>query len=231
MVPKDARILLPRTCDNDIWMVDGTLQIQAYLILLQSILLWFTAIAFFFSNWRFEGLQPCVQQVYCAISPTCARILSHFGCCCCPVAKLCSILCNLMDCSTPGFPVLHYLPEFLLKLMSIESMMPSSHFILCCPLLLLPSIFPSIKAVSSELALCIRWPKYWSFSFSISPSNEYSELISFRLDWLDLLAVQRDSQESSPTPQFKSITSSALILLYSPALTSIHDHWENRISD
>ena len=77
-----------------------------------------------------------------------------------------------------------------LKLMSIESVIPSNHLILCHPLLLLPSIFPSIRVFSNELALCIRWPKYWSFSFSISPSNEYSGLISFRMDWLDLLAVQ-----------------------------------------
>ena len=78
----------------------------------------------------------------------------------------------------------------LLKLMSIESVMPSNHFILCRPLLLLPSIFPGIRVFSNESALCIRWPKYWSFSFTISPSNEYSGLISFRMDWLDLLAVQ-----------------------------------------
>ena len=78
----------------------------------------------------------------------------------------------------------------LLKLMSIESVMPSNHLILCRPLLLPPSIFPSIRVTSNESALCIRWPKYWSFSFSISPSNEYSGLISFRIDWMDLLAVQ-----------------------------------------
>ena len=94
-----------------------------------------------------------------------------------------------MNCSTPGIPVLHYLPE-LLKLMSIESVMPSNHLILCCPLILLPSVFPNIRVFSNELALHIRWPKYWSFSFSISPSNEYSGLISFRMDWFDLLAVQ-----------------------------------------
>ena len=76
------------------------------------------------------------------------------------------------------------------KLMSIESVMPANHLILCCPLLLLPSIFPSIMIFSNESALCIRWPKYWSFSFSISPSNEYSGMISFRMDWLDILAVQ-----------------------------------------
>ena len=77
----------------------------------------------------------------------------------------------------------------LLRLMSIESVMPSNHLILCCPLFLLPLLFPSIRVLSNESALCIRWPKYWSFSFSISPSDEYSELISFRIDWFDLLAV------------------------------------------
>ena len=80
--------------------------------------------------------------------------------------------------------------QSLLKLMSIESVIPSIHIILCCPLLLLPSIFPSIRVFSSESVPCIKWPKYWSFSFSVSPSNEYSGLISFRMDWLDLLAVQ-----------------------------------------
>ena len=94
-----------------------------------------------------------------------------------------------MDCSTPGFPVYHQLLE-LLKLMSIKSVMPSNHFILCCPLLLLPSIFPSIRGFSNESALCMRWPKSWSFSFNISPSNEHPGLTSFRMDWLDLLAVQ-----------------------------------------
>ena len=112
------------------------------------------------------------------------------------------------------------------KPMSIESVRPSNHLILCHPLLLLPSIFPSIRVFANELALRIRWPKYWSFSFNISPSNKYSGLISFRLDWLDLLAVQ-GTLESSPTPQFKSIHSLALSLLYSPTLISIHDYWKN----
>ena len=116
------------------------------------------------------------------------------------------------------------------KLMSIESVMPSSHLILCRPLLLLPSVFPSIRVFSNESALCIRWPKYWSFSFSISPSNEYSGLISFRIDWLDLLAVQ-GILKSPPTPQSKSINSSALCFLYSPTLTSIHDYWKNHSFD
>ena len=96
----------------------------------------------------------------------------------------CPTLCHLMDHSTP--PNSQSLP----KLMSIKSVMPSNHLILCRPLLLLPSIFPSIRIVSSESDLCIRWPKYWSFSFNISPSNEHPGLISFRMDWLDLLAVQ-----------------------------------------
>ena len=94
-----------------------------------------------------------------------------------------------MHCSTPGLPVYHQLPS-LPKLMSIESVMPSSHLILCRPLLLPLSIFPSVTVFSNEPLLCIRWPEYWSFSFSISPSSEYSGLISFRMDWFDLLAVQ-----------------------------------------
>ena len=110
--------------------------------------------------------------------------------CCCSVIKSCPTICNPMNCTMPGFPVHHYLPEFA-QFMSIESVMPSNHLILCRPLLLLPLIFPSIRAFSNELALHIRWPKYQSFSFSISTSNEYSGLISFRSDWLNLLAVQR----------------------------------------
>ena len=106
------------------------------------------------------------------------------------VAQSCLTLCNPMDCSTPGLPVHQQLPE-LLKLMCTESVMPSNDLILCCPLLLLPSIFPSIRVFSSESVLRIRGPKHWSFSFSISSSNEYSGSIqSFRRDWLDLLAVQ-----------------------------------------
>ena len=113
-----------------------------------------------------------------------------------------------------------------LKLMSIKSVMPPNHLILCRPLLLLPSIFPSIRIFSSESVFHIRWPKYWSFGFSISPSNEHPGLISFRMDWLALLAVQ-GTQESSPTPQFKSINSLALSFLYSPTFTSIQDYWKN----
>ena len=110
-------------------------------------------------------------------------------CCCCSVTQLCLTLCDPVDCSTPGFPVLHHFPE-LPKLMSIKSVMPSNHLILCHPLFLLTSIFPNIRVFSSESALHISWPKHWRFSFIISPSNEYSGLISFRIDWFDLLVVQ-----------------------------------------
>ena len=109
----------------------------------------------------------------------------------------------------------------LLKLMSIESVIPSSHLILCCPLLLLAPIPPSITAFSNESTLHMRWPKYWSFSFSISPSNEYPGLISFRMDWLDLLAVQ------GTLKSLLLFNSSALSFLHSPTLTSIHEHWKN----
>ena len=112
------------------------------------------------------------------------------------------------------------------KPMSIESVMPSNYLIFCCPLLLLPSIFSSIRVFSNESALSIRGPKYWSYSFNISPSNEHSGLISFRMDWSDLLAVQ-GTLKSLPQLQFKSINSSALSFLHSPTLTSIHDHLKN----
>ena len=118
------------------------------------------------------------------------------------------------------------------KLMSIELVLPSNHRILCHPLLLQPQIPPSIMVFSKESALCTRWPKYWSFSFNISPSNEHPGLISFTMDWLDFIAeISRVSQESSPTPQFKSINSLALSFLHSPTLTAIHDYWENHRLD
>ena len=136
-----------------------------------------------------------------------------------------------MNHSMPDLPVHHQLLEFT-KLMSIKSVMPSSHLILCCPLLFLPLIPLSIRVFSNESTLLMKWPKYWSFTFSISPSNEHPGLICFRMDWLDLLASgSRDSQKSSSTPQFKSINSSALSFLHSPTLTSIHDHWRNHSLD
>ena len=131
-----------------------------------------------------------------------------------------------MNCSMPGFPALHYLPEFAQTHVHwVEGAIQPSH----------PLLSPFLPAFNlsqhQSLWVCIRWPKYWSFSFSISPSNEYSGLISFRMDWLDLLAVPRDSQESSPTPQFKSINTKALSFLYSQALTSIHNYWKNHSFD
>ena len=113
----------------------------------------------------------------------------------------------------------------LAQTLSTESM-PSNHLILCHPLLLLPSIFSRIRVFSSELAFCIRWPKYWSFSFSISPSNEDSGLISFRIDWFDLLSVQ-GTLNSLPNTTVQSINSSLPSLLYGPTLPSIHDYWKN----
>ena len=113
----------------------------------------------------------------------------YFFCVISLVTQLCPLLCDPTDCSTPGLPVHHQLPE-LLKLMSIESVTPSNHLMLCHPLLPPPSVFPSIRVFSRELVLCIRWPNFWSFSLNISPSSEHSGLISFRMDWLHLLAVQ-----------------------------------------
>ena len=136
-----------------------------------------------------------------------------------------------MNRSMPGLSVHHQLPEFTQTHVH-RSVMPSNHLILCHSLLLLPSIFLSIRVFSDESVLQVRWPKYWSFSFSISPSNEYSGLISFRMNCLNLLPCSpRGSQESSPTPQFKSINSSVLSFLYSPTLISTHDHWKNHSFD
>ena len=117
--------------------------------------------------------------------------------------------------------------QSLLKPMSITSVMHSNHLVLCCPLLLPPSICPSIRVFSNKVVLRMRWPKYWSFSISLS--NEYSGLISFRMDWLDLLAIQGILIFSNP--RFKSINSSVLNFLYSPTLTSIHDYWKRHSFD
>ena len=116
------------------------------------------------------------------------------------------------------------------KLMAIELVMPSNHLILCHPLLHPPSIFPSIRVFANESVLGSRWPKFWTFIFSIGPFTKHSGLISFRMDWLDLFAVQ-GTLESSPIPKFKSINSLVLSFLYSPTLTSIHDHWKNHSLD
>ena len=124
--------------------------------------------------------------------------------------------CDTMNCSSLS----------LLKLMSIESVTPSNHLILGRSLPLSPSIFPSIRVFSNELVLHIRWPKHWSFSFSISPSNEYSGLISFRTDCFDLIAVQEILKSLLQQPKLENINSSVLSLLYGPTLTPIHDYWK-----
>ena len=122
------------------------------------------------------------------------------------------------------------IPWSLLKLMSIESVMPSNHLILCCPLLLLPSVIPSIRVFSSESALHIRWSKYWSFSFSISPSSEYSRLISSKIDWFDLFDLQGTLNIllQNHNSKFNSLL---LNLLCGPTLTSVHDYWKNHTFD
>ena len=120
--------------------------------------------------------------------------------------------------------------QSLLRFLSIESVILSNHLVLCHPLLLLPSVFPSIRVFSNESALHIRWPKYWSFSFSINPSSECSGLISFQIDWFDLLAVCQ-TLKSLLQHQFKGISSSVLSLLYDPTFTSIHDYWKNHSFD
>ena len=132
-----------------------------------------------------------------------------------------------MDCSTPGFPVC---PSSSPAVMSIESVMPSNHLILCCLFLLLPSVFPRVRVFSSESVLCIRCPKYWTFSFSISPSKEYSGLISFRIDWFDLLAFQGTLKSL-----LQHHSSKASILWHSAffivQLSHIHDYWKDHSLD
>ena len=142
------------------------------------------------------------------------------------VAQSYPTLCNPMD-TAHQVSLSFTISQSLFKLMSIDSVMLSSHLILCCPRLLLPSIFPSIRVFYSEQVLPIRWPKRWSFSFSISPSNEYSRLISFRIDWFDLLSVQRTLKSLLQHHSSKSINSSVLSLLYGSSLTSVHDYWKN----
>ena len=135
-----------------------------------------------------------------------------------------------MDCSTSASLSITN-SQSLPKLMSTELVMPSNHLILCRPHLLLPSVFSSIRVFSSESALHIRWPKFWSFSFSISPSNEYSGLISFRMDWLDLLAVQGTLKSLLQHHSSKASILKMLNFLYDPALTAVHDYWKNHSFD
>ena len=143
------------------------------------------------------------------------------------VAQSCPTLCDPMDRSTPGLPTNS---RSLLKLISVKSVMPSNHLILCHPFLLAPSIFPSIKVFSSESAIPIRWPQYWSFSFNIIPSNEYSRMISFRIDWLTYLLSKGLSRVFSNTAVQKHQFFGTQ-LSYSSTLTSIHDYWKNHSFD
>ena len=146
------------------------------------------------------------------------------------VAQSRPTFCNPMNRSTPGLPVHHHLPEFIqTHVHRVHE--PSSHLILSRPLLLLPPIPPSIRVISNESTLCMRWTNYQSFSFSIIPSREIPGLISFRMDWLDLHAVQGTLRSLLQHHSSKSINSSALSLLHSPTLTSVHDYWKNHSLD
>ena len=141
-------------------------------------------------------------------------------------------LCDPMDCSTPGFPVLHYLPESVetrIHWVSDAIQLPN-HLILCHPFLLLSLIFPSIRVFSNESILCIRWPKYWSFSFSISSSNEYSGLISFRIDFFYLFVVQ-GILKNLLQHSLKATILPGSVFFYGSTLTSVHDHWKNHSFD
>ena len=134
--------------------------------------------------------------------------------------------------ATHQTPLSYTISWSLLKFMSIESMIPSNHLILCCLLFFLPSIFPSLRVFSSELALHIRWSKYWNFSFSISSSNEYSELISFRMNWFDLLAIQGTLKSLLQHHSSKaSILQHSAFFIYGPSLTSIYNYWKNHSFD
>ena len=153
--------------------------------------------------------------------------LSPFGVSsCCSATRLHSTLCDPTDAACQ-VSVFLTTSQSLPRITYLASVMPSSHLILWCPLLLLPSIFPSIRDFSSESAVHIRWPKYWSFSLSISPSNKYSGLISLKIDWFDLLAIQGTLGSLIQHHSFEGINSLVLCLFYGPALTTVCDHWED----
>ena len=158
--------------------------------------------------------------------PSCSCLDLHFS----SVTQSCPTLCYPMDCSMTGFCVHHQLLEFAQTHVH-QSVMPSNQLILCCPLFFLSSIFPSIRVFSNELVLHIRWPRYWRFSFSISPSSEHSGLISFRMDWFDLLEVQGTLKSLLQHHSSKALDFLVLSFLHSPTLTSIHGHWKNHSLD
>ena len=159
-----------------------------------------------YTYWQFSSIHVAVNIQFSSVAQSCPTFATPWTAAC---------QASLSITSSQG----------LLKLMSIESVMPSNHLIPCHPLLLPPSIFPSIRLFSNESVLCIKWPKYWRFSFNISLSNEYSRLISLRINWFDPLAVQRILKSLSST-QFESISSLVLSLPYRPILTFIHDYWK-----
>ena len=149
---------------------------------------------------------------------------------CCSVTKSCLTFWDPMNCNILGFPFLHCLWNYV-KFMSIKLVRLSNHLIICLPLLLSLSIFPRIRVFSNKSVLHITWPQYWSFIFSISPSNEYSGLISYLIDCLWFPCCPKDPQQSSLAPQLRSISFSVLSLLYHPTLMSIHDYWKNHSFD
>ena len=164
-------------------------------------------------------------------SPSIAHADNVGICCCCSITQSCPTLRDPMDCTrqaSQSFTI----SWSLLKLLSIELAMPFSYLILCRSLLLLLSIFPSITVFSSESTLRMRWPKYWSFSFSVIPSKEIPGLISFRMDWLNLLAVQGTLKSLLQHHSTKAlILRHSAFFLHNPTLTSIHDHWKNHSLD
>ena len=174
-----------------------------------------------------QELHAETPDLICVISPTYWKLLVFFFWPQVVIVVLKSrlTLCDPIDCCCQA-SLSFTISLSLLKLMSIESVMPSNHLILCRPLL--PFIFPSIKVSSYESALCNRWPKYWSFSFTISLSSEYSGLISFRIDWFDLLAVQGTLRSFLQHHGLKALVIS---FLYGPTLTSMHDYWKNHSFD
>ena len=178
-----------------------------------------------------QGGLACCDSWGCKESDTSERLnwTESLWLCCCSITQSCPNLCKPMDCRTPDLPVITN-SQSLPKPMFIELVLPFNHLILCRPLLLLPSIFPSIRVFSNESALCITWPKYWSFGFNISPSNEHPGLISFRMDWLDLLAVQWTLKI---LPQHHSSKASILwsSAFFMVQLTCIYDHWKNHSLD
>ena len=179
-----------------------------------------------------EALYKTLQSRIAEASLVWKRSAWHFSL---AFAIVVQSLCRVQLFATPctaalQAPLTLTISQSSLKLMSIELGMPSNHLILCCSLLLLPSIFPSIRVFSYESALRIRWPKYWIFNFNISAFNEFSGLLPYRIDWFDLLAVSWDSQESSLAPQCESINSLSLSLLYGPIHICAR-YWKNHSFD